>query len=414
MEVTPLSSPSPIHGLHLRHKEARFLAVASTLYFDGIPFILQLRTHRGTTTYKHPILRTSHNAPQCSLRAISKKHENVAWLSVSPKLHVQNKFPRDVVVRSELTAAGSAGDGYFLPELKVESKVRGVCFYVVTAFCAIFLFMMMLVGHPSVLLFDRYRRKFHHFIAKVWATLTVAPFYKIKFEGLENLPPPDTPAVYVSNHQSFLDIYTLLTLGRSFKFISKTGIFLFPIIGWAMFLLGIIPLKRMDSRSQLDCLKRCMDLIKKGASVFFFPEGTRSKDGRLGTFKLQGMQFPWDIEPNISDLPAFVGSYGWQNGDSIFSTTMRPLKSSISMGGSKLGPTIVSSSKGAFSVAAKTNAPVVPITLIGTGQIMPAGKEGIVNIGSVKVVIHKPIVGKDPDMLCKEARKTIASVLTQS
>ncbi|KHN03072.1 1-acyl-sn-glycerol-3-phosphate acyltransferase 1, chloroplastic [Glycine soja] len=332
MEVTPLSSPSPIHGLHLRHKEARFLAVASTLYFDGIPFILQLRTHRGTTTYKHPILRTSHNAPQCSLRAISKKHENVAWLSVSPKLHVQNKFPRDVVVRSELTAAGSAGDGYFLPELKVESKVRGVCFYVVTAFCAIFLFMMMLVGHPSVLLFDRYRRKFHHFIAKVWATLTVAPFYKIKFEGLENLPPPDTPAVYVSNHQSFLDIYTLLTLGRSFKFISKTGIFLFPIIGWAMFLLGIIPLKRMDSR-----------------------KGTRSKDGRLGTFK-----------------------------------------------------------KGAFSVAAKTNAPVVPITLIGTGQIMPAGKEGIVNIGSVKVVIHKPIVGKDPDMLCKEARKTIASVLTQS
>lgn len=138
-----------------------------------------------------------------------------------------------------------------IAELKVESKVRGVCFYVVTAFCAIFLFMMMLVGHPSVLLFDRYRRKFHHFIAKVWATLTVAPFYKIKFEGLENLPPPDTPAVYVSNHQSFLDIYTLLTLGRSFKFISKTGIFLFPIIGWAMFLLGIIPLKRMDSRSQL-------------------------------------------------------------------------------------------------------------------------------------------------------------------
>ena len=39
----------------------------------------------------------------------------VCRLSVSPKLHVQNKFPRDVVVRSELTAAGSAGDGYFLP-----------------------------------------------------------------------------------------------------------------------------------------------------------------------------------------------------------------------------------------------------------------------------------------------------------
>lgn len=44
---------------------------------------------------------------------ISKKLENVSWLFVSPK--VQNKFPRDVVVRSELTAAGSPEDGYLLP-----------------------------------------------------------------------------------------------------------------------------------------------------------------------------------------------------------------------------------------------------------------------------------------------------------
>lgn len=35
-----------------------------------------------------------------------------------------------------------------------------------------------------------------------------------------------------------------------------------------------------------DCLKRCMELIRKGASVFFFPEGTRSKDGKLGVFKV--------------------------------------------------------------------------------------------------------------------------------
>ena len=108
-----------------------------------------------------------------------------------------------------------------------------------------------MLAHPFVLLLDRYKRRAQHLVAKIWATLTVSPFYKIEFEGLENLPGSDTPAVYVSNHQSFLDIYTLLTLGRSFKFISKTGIFLFPIIGWAMFMMGTIPLKRMDSRSQL-------------------------------------------------------------------------------------------------------------------------------------------------------------------
>lgn len=109
----------------------------------------------------------------------------------------------------------------------------------------------MLVAHPLVLLVDRYGRKFHHLIAKIWALSTVNPFFKVKFEGLENLPPRDSPAVYVSNHQSFLDIYALLTLGRSFKFISKTAIFLYPVVGWAMFLMGVIPLKRMDSRSHM-------------------------------------------------------------------------------------------------------------------------------------------------------------------
>ncbi|KAL1059659.1 hypothetical protein V6Z11_1Z019400 [Gossypium hirsutum] len=135
--------------------------------------------------------------------------------------------------------------------------------------CSYFTYWVYDSGTSLCALFDRYRRKAQHFVAKLWAAATVAPFFKIEYEGLENLPSHDAPAVYVSNHQSFLDIYTLLTLGRSFKFISKTAIFLFPIIGWAMSMMGTIPLKRMDSRSQLECLKRCMDLIGNGASVFF-------------------------------------------------------------------------------------------------------------------------------------------------
>ena len=56
--------------------------------------------------------------------------------------------------------------------------------------------------------------------------------------GREKLPPNTTPAVYVANHASFLDIYTLFHLNRSFKFISKTSNFLIPVIGWSMFLTG--------------------------------------------------------------------------------------------------------------------------------------------------------------------------------
>ena len=83
------------------------------------------------------------------------------------------------------------------------------------------------------------------------------------------------------------DIYSLFHLNRSFKFISKTSNFLIPIIGWSMFLTGHVPLKRMDKKSQLECLKTCRDLLKRKVSVLFFPEGTRSDDGVVkdGAFK---------------------------------------------------------------------------------------------------------------------------------
>ncbi|CAH8355693.1 unnamed protein product [Eruca vesicaria subsp. sativa] len=260
-----------------------------------------------------------------------------------------SELARTVTVKSDLSGAVTPESTYPEPEIKLSSRLRGICFCLNAAVSALVLIVLMIIGHPFVLLFDRYRRKFHHFIAKLWASISIYPFYRINIEGLENLPSSDTAAVYVSNHQSFLDIYTLLSLGQSYKFISKTGIFVIPVIGWAMSMMGVVPLKRMDPRSQVDCLKRCMELVKKGASVFFFPEGTRSKDGRLGPFK-----------------------------------------------------------KGAFTVAAKTGVPVVPITLMGTGKIMPTGSEGILNHGDVRVIIHKPIYGSKADVLCEEARNKIA------
>lgn len=230
-------------------------------------------------------------AARNGILCIPRKHNGVSWpfsyleneeldRRFDNKLLNRKNLPRYVVVRSELAETGTPHSEYPLSgflantfsfisslpldcpvtylliklqnaEFKLGSKVRGIFFYAVTAVAAIFLIMPMLLLHPIVLLLDRYQRRFHHFIAKIWAMITVYPFLKIEIEGLENLPPPDVPAVYVSNHQSFLDIYTVLTLGRNFKFISKTGIFLFPVIGWAMSMIGVVPLKRMDSRSQL-------------------------------------------------------------------------------------------------------------------------------------------------------------------
>ncbi|XAR66751.1 1-acylglycerol-3-phosphate O-acyltransferase [Bertholletia excelsa] len=260
--VSFLSSPRPL---------------CTGLYLGSFSFMNSVS--RNATNYANP--RSFKDATWCFF----KSKDKFVGSPQNNKLHDWYQLSRYIVVRSGVVGTGTPDAAYPLSEPHLGSKIRGICFYAVTAVVAIFLFVLMVVAHPFVLLLDRYRRKAHHLIAKMWALATISPFLKVKFEGLENLPSPDTPAVYVSNHQSFLDIYTLLTLGRSFKFISKTSIFLFPIIGWAMYFLGTIPLKRMDSRSQLECLKRCMDLVKKGASVFVFPEGTRSKDGKLGAFK---------------------------------------------------------------------------------------------------------------------------------
>lgn len=57
--------------------------------------------------------------------------------------------------------------------------------------------------------------------------------------------------------------------------------------------------------------------------------------------------------------------------------------------------------------------PVVPITLIGAGKIMPSGMEWRLNPGSVKVVVHPSIVGNNADELCNEARNVIGQELAR-
>ncbi|GAB4819901.1 hypothetical protein N2152v2_006947 [Parachlorella kessleri] len=232
------------------------------------------------------------------------------------------------------------------------ATVRAIAFYVTTFAFATPLFTLMLVIYPLVLAFDKHRRRAEHFINNIWAKLTTLFYYPIKFEGLDNLPAANQPAVYVANHLSFLDIYTLFHLNRDFKFISKTSNFLIPVIGWSMFLTGHVMINRVDRKSQIECLKQCGELLKRGASVLFFPEGTRSKDGKMQPFK-----------------------------------------------------------KGAFSVAAKAKVPVVPITLVGTGDLMPNNREYLLFPGKVKVVVHPAVQPASADVMMNQAAAAIASSL---
>ncbi|GFR45352.1 hypothetical protein Agub_g6721 [Astrephomene gubernaculifera] len=272
--------------------------------------------------------------------------------------------PRPIEPCQSATASIPLSDSDATPEPNVLlSKIRAIAFFAWSFMLSLPLFMTMVVMSPFVLAFDKYRRLAQHFVNNIWACVSTAPFYRVTIEGRENLPPPDRPVVYVANHQSFLDIYSLFHLQRPFKFISKTSNFMIPIIGWSMFLTGHVMINRVDRRSQLKCLQQCRDLLAQGAPVLFFPEGTRSLDCKLAGFK-----------------------------------------------------------KGAFSVAVKAGVDVVPVTLIGTGALMPSGKESQLRYGpgarGVRIVVHPPLPtttpgggSRDADELCEAARAAVASAL---
>jgi 1-acyl-sn-glycerol-3-phosphate acyltransferase len=135
--------------------------------------------------------------------------------------------------------------------------------------------------------FDAKRRRAVDWIVHWWAKLTCFTiFYKPKLIGKENLPAADEAVMYIPNHCSYLDIFTLSGfVPRPFKYVSKIEILRIPLIGWAMQAAGHIAIRRTDKRSQLQTFKDTVEALQNGNSVVTFAEGTRSKSGRLQTFK---------------------------------------------------------------------------------------------------------------------------------
>lgn len=92
--------------------------------------------------------------------------------------------------------------------------------------------------------------------------------------------------IFVSNHQSYNDIFILLScLKKSFRFIAKKELFNSFIFKDFMKLSQSYPLDREDDRASLKVLKEAVKDIKDGASVVVFPEGTRSHSPDMNEFK---------------------------------------------------------------------------------------------------------------------------------
>lgn len=109
---------------------------------------------------------------------------------------------------------------------------------------------------------------------------------KVEIQGVENIP-KDEAVIFISNHQSMLDIkISLAYIPTNFSFISKDTIFHIPILGAYMKASGHIPIQRgEDRKAYATLLTAIKNLTAKKKSLVVFPEGTRSEDGKLGEFK---------------------------------------------------------------------------------------------------------------------------------
>jgi 1-acyl-sn-glycerol-3-phosphate acyltransferase len=119
-----------------------------------------------------------------------------------------------------------------------------------------------------------------------WASLYiwVFPPWQVTITGREKIDKNKT-YVIVSNHQSLVDILVAFTLFTHFKWVSKSEIFQVPLIGWNMLLNQYVSLKRERTTSVKHMYAACEKHIKRGSSVYLFPEGTRSTTGKMRAFK---------------------------------------------------------------------------------------------------------------------------------
>jgi 1-acyl-sn-glycerol-3-phosphate acyltransferase len=188
---------------------------------------------------------------------------------------------------------------------------------------------------------------------RLWSPLLIwAGGAKVQVTGQENVD-PKRPTIYVSNHQSTLDIPVhFVTVPVDFRYVAKHQLGYVPFVGWYLALAGHIFVNRSNRTKAISSLDAAAKKIRNGTSVFLYPEGTRSDDGRVLPFK-----------------------------------------------------------KGPFALALKAGVPIVPITIEGTGKVMPKNSWNITP-GPVHVKIGKPIDTKafsedDRDGLIRAVRDAI-------
>lgn len=233
---------------------------------------------------------------------------------------------------------------------KVVSIYHTARFWILISFLSIILGILAIVAG----LIDKSGNRAHK-VSSLWCRLLCElNGVKVEIDGIENIL-TDRPQIFVSNHQGYFDIFALSGyLPVQIRWVAKSSLFKIPFLGGAMKASGYIPVERDDRKKAYEAFNKTLEKIKCGSSVIIFPEGTRSEDGEIGPFK-----------------------------------------------------------KGSNLIASRSKSPMVPVTIIGSRDIIKKGSASIIP-GPIQVVISPPVDPspdkKENEELLQSIRETIITV----
>ncbi|MEP7345922.1 MAG: lysophospholipid acyltransferase family protein [Gemmatimonadaceae bacterium] len=94
------------------------------------------------------------------------------------------------------------------------------------------------------------------------------------------------PRIFVSNHVSWSDVFTLAAVLRRYKFVGKAELFRIPLFGRAAYASGMIAIERDNRKAAFDSYRLAAERVRDGASVVVYPEGSRGTTYTLRPFKI--------------------------------------------------------------------------------------------------------------------------------
>ena len=128
----------------------------------------------------------------------------------------------------------------------------------------------------------------------------------VKVEGRENLPAKGARVCYVPNHSSMVDIPVLLGSGMWCGIVAKKELYRIPLLHGLLNILHCLPIDRASLRESAKTIFRGVDQLKAGIPMAIFPEGTRSKTGKV--MEMKAGAFKMAIKAKAVIVPVAMGN----------------------------------------------------------------------------------------------------------